>query len=115
MLRTGSVSRVIDRAQPVYSADPPILKVVEDLTVRLRLSGIADPRRVATDIIAALLDVPRSWPVVNREASVDGSTVRAAHLAAEKLGKGAPFAYAVGTAASGKITLVVDERIRTEA
>jgi release factor glutamine methyltransferase len=105
------VSRIIDRAQPVYSADPPIVHVVEELTATLRLAGIADPRRVATDIIAALLEVPRSWPVLNRETSLDRAMVSAARSAAAKLCKGAPFAYAVGSVAFRHLNLAVDERV----
>ncbi len=105
------MSRVVDRAQPLYSADRPILRVVEELAGTLRLAGIADPRRVATDIIAALLEVPRSWPVMNRDARLDRATVAAASLAADKLCKGSPFAYAVGSMAFRHLNLSVDERV----
>ena len=105
------MSKVLSRAQPLYSADPPIITVVEELTGVLRLAGIADPRRVATDIIAALLEVPRSWPVMNRESSIDSVTVSAARSAVQKLCRGAPFAYAVGTAAFRHLNLFVDERV----
>jgi|SRR5687768_1330770 len=111
MRRIVSVSKVLSRAQPLYSADPPIITVVEELTGVLRLAGIADPRRVATDIIAALLEVPRSWPVMNRESSIDSVTVSAARSAVQKLCRGAPFAYAVGTAAFRHLNLFVDERV----
>ena len=110
-LRTDSVSKVIHRAQSIYSADPPVVSVIEELTATLRLGGIADPRRVSTDIIAALLEVPRSWPVVNRDASIDAGTVVTAHSAARKLCRGAPFAYAVGTAPFRYLSLIVDERV----
>ena len=105
------MSRVVDRAQPVYSADPPVVRVVEELTATLRYAGIADPRRVATDIIAALLEVPRSWPVMNRDASLDVATVQAASRAADRLCMGSPFAYAVGSAAFRHLSLAVDERV----
>jgi release factor glutamine methyltransferase len=111
MWRTASVSRVIDRAQAIYTADPPIVAVVEDLTRTLRLAGIADPRRVATDILAALLEVPRSWPLMNRDASVAVAIVAAAHRAAGKLCRGAPFAYAVGSQPFRHLTLAVDDRV----
>lgn len=111
MWRTASVSRVIDRAQPIYTADPPIVAVVEDLTRMLRLAGIADPRRVATDILAALMEVPRSWPLLNRDASVAVATVAAANRAASKLCRGAPFAYAVGSQPFRHLTIAVDERV----
>ena len=105
------MSRVVDRAQAIHSADPPVLFVVEELAATLRLAGIADPRRVATDMIAALLGVARSWPVVNRDVSVDAATVAAAHRAARKLCAGSPFAYAVGTAPFRHLDLRVDERV----
>jgi release factor glutamine methyltransferase len=105
------VSRVVDRAQAVYTADPSILAVVEELTVTMRLAGITDPRRVATDIIAALLEVPRSWPVLNREVGLAREKVRAARDAAAKVCRGAPFAYAVGSAAFRHLHLTVDERV----
>lgn len=105
------MNRVVSRAQAIQAADPTILAVVEELTTNLRLAGIADPRRVAMDIVAALLEVPRSWPVMNREASVDRLIVAAAHSAAKKLARGAPFAYAVGTASFRHLNLTVDERV----
>ena len=111
MWRSASVSRVIDRHQAVYSADSSVLAIVEELTGTLRLGGIADPRRVATDIVAALLDVSRSWPVVNGDASVDGETAASARRAASLLCKGSPFAYAVGTAQFRHLTLEVDSRV----
>ncbi len=105
------MSRVIDRTSSVYTAKPAIFAVVEDLTASLRLAGIADPRRVANDIIAALLEVPRSWPVTNRDSNLEFSVAAAAHSAARRLAKGAPFAYAVGTAQFRHLTLLVDERV----
>ena len=105
------MSRVVSRSQAIHSANPTILAVVEDLTASLRLAGLADPRRVSTDIVAALLEVPRSWPVLNREASVDREIVTAAHSAAQKLARGAPFAYAVGSACFRHLNLYVDERV----
>jgi release factor glutamine methyltransferase len=85
--------------------------VVEELTASLRLAGIADPRRVATDIVAVLLEVPRLWPLMNREASMDRTLATAAREAAHKLSRGAPFAYAVGSASFRHLNLAVDERV----
>ena len=65
----------------------------------------------ATDIIAALLEVPRSWPIMNRDATLDAETVAASRNAAKKLRMGAPFAYAVGTACFRHLNLLVDERV----
>jgi len=105
------VSRTIHRAQAIYNADPTVHAVVEELTGSLRLAGITDPRRVATDIVAALLEVPRSWPVMNRETSMARALASAAGDAARKLSDGAPFAYAVGSTAFRHLNLAVDERV----
>lgn len=91
--------------------DAPVLPVVEELTVTLRLAGIPDPRRVASDIISALMDVPRSWPIMNGEMILDPEIVEAARESARMLGRGAPFAYAVGSAPFRHLSLRVDERV----
>ena len=105
------MSRAIHRAQAIYNADPTVHAVVEELTGTLRLAGITDPRRVATDIVAALLEVPRSWPVMNRETGMDRALATMAGEAARKLSDGAPFAYAVGSTAFRHLNLMVDERV----
>jgi release factor glutamine methyltransferase len=91
--------------------NPTIVNVIEDVASQLRAAKIADPRRIATDIIAALLEVPRSWPLINRAAIVDKSVAERAGEAARKLAKGAPFAYAVGSASFRHLNLAVDERV----
>lgn len=105
------MSRVIHRPQAIYNADPTIHSVVEELTGSLRLAGITDPRRLATDVVAALLEVPRSWPVMNRESTMERAVASLARVAALKLAEGAPFAYAVGCAAFRHLNLRVDERV----
>lgn len=105
------MSRTIHRAVAIYNADPTVHAVVEELTGLLRLGGITDPRRVATDIVAALMEVPRSWPVMNRETSMDRALASVAGEAARKLSDGAPFAYAVGCTAFRHLNLLVDERV----
>ena len=91
--------------------NPTIVSVIEDVASQLRAAKIGDPRRTATDIIAALLEVPRSWPLINRAAVVDRSVAERAREAARKLARGAPFAYAVGSAAFRHLNLAVDERV----
>lgn len=105
------MNRAIQRSQPIYPANPRIHGVIEELTLTLRQAGVADPLRVATDIIAALLDVSRSWPSMNLDASLETSILSSAREAAHRLASGAPFAYAVGTASFRRLTLVVDERV----
>jgi len=94
-----------------YTADAKVLNVIEELTISLRIAGITDPRRIATDIIAALLEVPRSWPTMNRESAVDSHILASAREAARRLGAGAPFAYAVGSAQFRHLNLNVDSRV----
>jgi release factor glutamine methyltransferase len=111
MSRTGSVNRVARSPASRYDGESTILAIVEELTASLRLAGITDPRRGATDIVAALLEVPRSWPVMNRDANVDADVAGAARAAAQKLARGAPFAYAVESAPFRHLNLFVDERV----
>jgi len=95
----------------VSSGSPTIRAIVNELTSLLESARAENPAQTATDIIAALLEVPRSWPSLNYDAPLDGAIVQSARTAAEKLGRGAPFAYAVGTAAFRHLNLIVDERV----
>lgn len=104
------MSKLAQPLAPGLMADPTVLAVVEELTATLRLAGVADPRRAATDVIAALLEVPRSWPMLNRETSLDKAVCERARAAALELSRGAPFAYAVGYASFRHLNLRVDER-----
>jgi release factor glutamine methyltransferase len=84
---------------------------VSRLAATLAAAGIAAARHEARDVIAALLDVPRFWPSVNRDAELDGELWEQAQRAAGRRARGAPFAYAVGRAAFRHLTLDVDERV----
>ncbi|MEO8192274.1 MAG: peptide chain release factor N(5)-glutamine methyltransferase [Gemmatimonadales bacterium] len=95
----------------VQQSKPTVSSVVEQLASKLHLAGITDARRTATDILAAVLEVPRLWPVMNREAAVDSTAAVTATRAAERMVKGAPFGYAVGCVAFRHLNLVVDERV----
>ena len=87
------------------------VRTVADLAVELQaLLGDTTPR-VAYDIIASLLDVPRFWPASNRGESVDDAVCRSSRVAVERLRAGAPFAYGVCRAAFRHLTLDVDERV----
>ncbi len=65
----------------------------------------------ARDLLAALLDVPRHWPLVHENEAVEAETRRRALAAAGKRAAGAPLAYAVGRANFRSLTLDVDERV----
>lgn len=88
-----------------------VREAVEELTVTLASAGIPDAARIGADVIAALLGVARSWPLVNRDFNLDAGLLMAAREAAQKLTSGAPFAYAVGTAPFRHLTLEVDESV----
>jgi release factor glutamine methyltransferase len=85
--------------------------LVGELAQLLDGSGIPDPGREARDIIAALRDAPRFWTTVNAHAPMTAAERTAAREAAARRTRGAPFAYAVGTAAFRRLTLAVDERV----
>ncbi|MEO7367852.1 MAG: HemK/PrmC family methyltransferase [Gemmatimonadaceae bacterium] len=105
------MSKVRRTPSAPYTADAKVLNIIEELTIGLRFAGIADPRRVSTDILAALLEVPRSWPIINRESALESTVLAAAREAARRLGAGAPFAYAVGSAPFRHLVLNVDSRV----
>ncbi|HEX5632337.1 MAG TPA: HemK/PrmC family methyltransferase, partial [Gemmatimonadales bacterium] len=84
---------------------------LETLTAMLASGGVEEARAEARDILAAVLDVPRLWPVANRAVPLDASVREEAQRAVARRVLGAPFAYAVGRAAFRHLTLQVDERV----
>ena len=86
-------------------------RLVDDLARTLTMRGIAEPISEAREIVAALYDVPRFWPLMNGGVGVDALTTDRALRAAEKRARGAPLAYAVGRAPFRHLTLDVDERV----
>ena len=86
-------------------------ELVAELTEMLEAGAVPDARTEARDLVAALLDVPRFWPAMHRDAPADASLRSAAQAAAAKRARGAPFAYAAGRAAFRHLTLDVDERV----
>jgi release factor glutamine methyltransferase len=88
-----------------------VAQLLDDLARVLTSRGIAEPASEAREIIAALYDVPRFWPVTNGGTDVDSATVERAKTAARKRVQGAPLAYAVGRAPFRHLTLDVDERV----
>lgn len=99
------MSNTIDRSSIT------VFNAINDLTDILDAAGFEAARRLSGDVVAALLEVPRSWLSLNRDSRIDAQTMGAALSAAMKLARGAPFAYAVGTAAFRHLNLVVDERV----
>lgn len=79
--------------------------VVEDVSLLLGTES------EARDLVAALLDRPRSWPIIHAGDPVSPDVVTRAREAVRKRRSGAPLAYAVGRAAFRNLTLHVDERV----
>ena len=98
-----------------YAASEGVARTVGELADRLvrkmEASRLLDPEREATEIIAALLDVPRFWPAANGGTPISPDLGQAAVRAAERRAIGAPLAYAVGRAAFRHLTLEVDESV----
>lgn len=93
-------------AKPARVAD-----IVAALSAQLADAGVPEAQREARDIVAALADMPRFWPSMNREATLDVALSQRAWEAARRRAQGAPFAYAVGRAAFRHLTLDVDQRV----
>ena len=87
------------------------VRSVGALSMELQLLLSDTTSRMAHDIIAALLDVPRFWPAANGADAIDDTVCHSARVAAARLRDGAPFAYAVRRAAFRHLTLDVDERV----
>ena len=86
-------------------------ELVAEIGVRLEAAAVPEAHAEARDLIAALLDVPRFWPSMHRDAPADAALREAALAAAARRASGAPFAYAAGRAAFRHLTLDVDERV----
>lgn len=77
----------------------------------LQLGSLDEPRREASDLLSALLDVPRHWPTLRQDDAIDADMWKRACMAASRRARGAPLAYAVGRANFRDLTLDVDERV----
>jgi release factor glutamine methyltransferase len=88
-------------------------QTVGGLVVELmhRLGGLEDAEHEARDLLAALLDVPRHWPLLKENKWVEHDVWMRACAAADKRAAGAPVAYAVGRASFRNLVLAVDERV----
>lgn len=96
------------RRRALAGADQTVASLVHDVARRL---GAEDTVREAREIVAALLDVPKHWPILHENRWLDASVWRRARAAAAKRAAGAPFAYAVGKANFRNLTLDVDARV----
>ena len=92
-------------------AGASVRSLYDETRATLVHAGVERPADEARDIIAAMLEVPRFWPVTNADRPVGAATVDAVRHAAHERTRGAPFAYAVGRAAFRSYTLRVDHRV----
>jgi release factor glutamine methyltransferase len=88
-----------------------VAALVGELAAILGAAQVADAGREARDMIAALRDAPRFWTTVNNHTTLSADERGAAIEAARRRAAGAPFAYAVRSAAFRRLTLGVDERV----
>ncbi len=88
-----------------------VTQLLEELAVALRAARVSRAYSEAREIVSALFDVPRFWPMINGSVAVDPEMRCRAAAAATARGRGAPIAYAVGRAAFRRTTLDVDERV----
>jgi len=100
-------------AFPTLGATAParVGDLVAALSAHLAGARIPEAALEARDIVAAIVDMPRFWPSLNREEMLDVVLCARAWDAARRRASGAPFAYAVGRAAFRHLTLDVDERV----
>jgi len=82
-----------------------------EITARFVEAGVASPNAEARDLISAVVDQPRFWPVEHGDDQLNEDVVAAVRAATERRASGMPFAYAVGKAAFRYLTLVVDQRV----
>jgi len=88
-----------------------VANLLEELARELNVAGIAKPFSEAREIVSALYDAPRFWPLLNGAVAVDSETLARARRGVERRSRGAPLAYAVGRANFRHLTLDVDERV----
>lgn len=99
----------VKRAEPAAGSIAALVRDAE-----LRLHGSRHVQHAAADareLVAAVLEVPRSWPVLHAAAPAADGVRTAVMAAAERLAAGAPMQYAVGRAAFRNLVLDVDSRV----
>jgi release factor glutamine methyltransferase len=85
--------------------------LLNDLETRLAHVGVRNAAAEARDLVAAVLDEPRFWPVLHRTLAVSPEVKERLTAAGDRRAAGAPFAYAAGRSAFRFLILAVDERV----
>lgn len=103
---------VLARTQTVDALVKEVARILHDRRHAAPASRLTAPAlQEARDLLAALLDVPRHWPLLRANKWVEADVWRRAMDAARKRAAGAPLAYAVGSVNFRQMTLAVDERV----
>jgi len=85
--------------------------LTDEMARRLAAAFGADALREARELVAALHDMPRHWPLVERATVLSTDAWARALAAADRRALGAPLQYAAGRACFRQLTLDVDERV----
>jgi release factor glutamine methyltransferase len=85
--------------------------LTDEMARRLAAASGADALRDARELLAALHDMPRHWPLVERTLVIGEEAWARALVAADRRARGAPLQYAAGRASFRQLTLDVDERV----
>jgi len=101
-----------DRETSVTSPRPDTVAALVRAVARVLDAAYGESAaREARELLAALHDMPRHWPVVESSRRVTGEEWSRALRAAARRAAGAPLQYAVGQACFRHLTLDVDERV----
>jgi release factor glutamine methyltransferase len=101
------------RAADAGAATPglTVSVLLEEIARTLKSRGVDEPFSEAREIVSAIYDVPRFWPLMNGGLAVEATIHDRALRATDRRSRGAPLAYAVGRASFRHLTLEVDERV----
>ena len=102
-------------AEPVLATVDATARTVGSLVAEMRARLVpslgADAASGARELLAAVSDQPRHWPMIARDEPVTSELWRRAMDATARRACGAPIQYAAGLASFRHLTLHVDERV----
>jgi release factor glutamine methyltransferase len=96
---------------PVSASTRTVGSLAREMALLLAPAFGIEADTEARELLAALYDMPRHWPLVQRESAAESEMCRRALAAAAQRARGAPIQYAAGQAAFRHLTLDVDERV----
>src|SRR3954466_1770497 len=92
-VRTSRIASVSDVIEKSRTGIRTVGELILELTSTLLSGGVEGAKRVSVDIVAALLEVPRSWPLLHAGSAISADIALESFKAAAKLSRGAPFSY----------------------